>query len=180
MSTEEREESQPRPRKVIPSIRRENTDQEVKEDLTIKVTTDLRETTMNGDHMTVRAGMTAAVIILTGITALLTEIVRAVLVRMTTAKVVVITADHLITTVAVMEIIARVVTVTIVKVVTTQIAKVATTAVLLMATIAPLTATMTVRMVVAVLTTVLLVLTMTKDQADLILLRRKVLLLVTA
>ena len=28
MSTEEREESQPRPRKVIPSIRRENTDQE--------------------------------------------------------------------------------------------------------------------------------------------------------
>ena len=108
----------------------------MKEDLTIKVTTDLRETTMNGDHMTVRAGMTAAVIILTGITALLTEIVRAVLVRMTTAKVVVITADHLITTVAVMEIIARVVTVTIVKVVTTQIAKVATTAVLLMATIA--------------------------------------------
>ena len=66
-----------------------------------------------------------------------------------------------------MEIIARVVTVTIVKVVTTQIAKVATTAVLLMATIAPLTATMTVRMVVAVPTTVLLVLTMTKDQADL-------------
>ena len=54
---------------------------------------------MNGDHMTVQAGMTAAVIILTGITALLTEIVRAVLVRMTTAKVVVITADHLITTV---------------------------------------------------------------------------------
>ena len=28
MSTEEREESQPRPRKVIPSIRRENTDQD--------------------------------------------------------------------------------------------------------------------------------------------------------
>ena len=28
MSTEERDESQPRPRKVIPSIRRENTDQE--------------------------------------------------------------------------------------------------------------------------------------------------------
>ena len=79
-----------------------------------------------------------------------------------------------------MEIIARVVSVTIVKVVTTQIAKVATIAVLLMATIAPLTATMTVRMVVAVPTTVLLVLTMTKDQADLILLRRKVVLQVTA
>ena len=28
MSTEERDESQPRPKKVIPSIRRENTDQE--------------------------------------------------------------------------------------------------------------------------------------------------------
>ncbi|MBP9480604.1 MAG: pseudouridine synthase, partial [Parabacteroides sp.] len=28
MSTEERDESQPRPRKIIPSIRRENTDQE--------------------------------------------------------------------------------------------------------------------------------------------------------
>ena len=28
MSTEERDESQPRPRKVIPSIRRENTDQD--------------------------------------------------------------------------------------------------------------------------------------------------------
>ena len=184
MSTEEREESQPRPRKVIQVSDGKTQIRKVKEDLTIKVTTDLRETTMNGDHMTVRAGMTAAVIILMGITALLTETVRAVLVRMTTAKVVVITADHLITTVtttvAAMEIIAKAVTATIVKVVTTQIAKVATTAVLLMATIAPLTATMTVRMVVAVPTTVLLVLTMTKDQADLILLRRKGMLLVTA
>ncbi len=47
MSTEERDESQPRPRKIIPSIRRKTQTRKVKEDLTIRVTTDLREITMN-------------------------------------------------------------------------------------------------------------------------------------
>ena len=179
MSTEEREESQPRPRKVIPSIRRENTDQEgerrpynqgynrpegnnyERRPYDRPSRDDRGGYNSYGDNRSSYGD-------------------RPSRPRTYDNREGVITADHLITTVAVMEIIARVVTVTIVKVVTTQIAKVATTAVLLMATIAPLTATMTVRMVVAVPTTVLLVLTMTKDQADLILLRRKVQLLVTA
>ena len=146
----------------------------MKENLTIKVTADLSETTMNGDHITAQAGMTAVVIILMGITAHLTETVRVVLVRMTTVKVVVITADLLTTTATTI----GVVTATTVK---------ADTTVLLMATIAPLMVTMIVlmettivRMVAAAVSTVLLVLTMTKDRAEPILLLRKGMLQATA
>ena len=50
MSTEERDESQPRPKKVIPSIRRENQTKKVKEDLTIRGIIDLR-VAMNVDRI---------------------------------------------------------------------------------------------------------------------------------
>ena len=75
MSTEERDESQPRPRKVISDGKTQT--RILKEDLTIKVITDLRETTMNGDHIT------AEVIILMGTTALM-ETDRVARVRMIT------------------------------------------------------------------------------------------------
>ena len=81
MSTEERDESQPRPRKVISDGKTQT--RILKEDLTIKVITDLKETTMNGDHITVLTGMTVEVIILMGITALM-ETDRVARVRMIT------------------------------------------------------------------------------------------------
>ena len=122
MSTEERDESQPRPKKVIPSIRRENTDQEGERRPYIRVIINLR-VAMNVD----RIGL------MEKITVLHTGIVRAVRVltiitvkagMATTVRGAMVIVVHLMATIAMvgMEIIARLMATTV-KVATTAAAR---------------------------------------------------------